>query len=996
MQAAPKSGRRVESRFSGGFPWAERRKADSQKTHADESDLEGVAAQLLFESERTRESASLHAAGVARALLGSYDESVKGLEQVCQLTPHRASAWNDLAAARYALAAATNDPQRLPAALSTVDRALQLSPSSPEALFNRALILTRLGIRNEAMEGWRSVKQVERDPAWANEADRYLTRLRQDVIPPVMPRLQAALKSTDDRELTRLVRVYPQDTRIFAETELLPSWAENVHAGAIDEAKHRFEELQRVATLLAGVNGDRLMSDVVQNIAKAPAETRRRFADAYLAYRQARLHYNEHREGSAEEIQAAAQMFGRAGNPMEHVARYYAANALFASNRVEESRGQLETLFAILDPNRYPSLVAGAEKQLALYYGFRGMWTASLGHVHRSRTRFAAHGERDNAAFAEAVTGEAYDRIGDFGRGWRHRVAALDILSRTPPNSRSLPVLIGAVHAEIMRGDYESALSLIRIARKEAAQVRKRPDLQAETILREAHVLLIARTADETLRSLAEAKRAGAAIENKGAREWVEAEVAVVEAAIVRSSDPRRAIELVTPAIAFFQSRGLGILLPAAYLERGRAQLARGARNDARADFEHGLRWIEQQRANVAVDIRTSLFDTVPELTGELIALLLADGNDSAAFEVVERARARTLIEALGIADAPSGAGIDAVMAALPANAVLVEYALLPNGLAAFCVTPKGLLVHRIDAKPEELRRAIAELRTLIQEREPIADVQRVASQLYAVLLLPLETTIGGAEILYLAPDRFLNATPFAALYDAKDRKYLIQQKQLIVTPSAAFLTRRSQLRRAMRPALVIADPTGATGGTRLDAARQGARDIAALYAAREPLIGPDATIERFIAAAPNSALIHYAGHAHSDDTAGGFLPLAPSRGSDGRLDATAISRLPLHHTNLVILSACATMRGNASRIEGMPSLSRAFLNAGVPAVLGMLWEVDDRLTARLLWQFHQLLHEGTPPSKALREAQIRMITSSGEELPHPASWAAAEILGVD
>jgi CHAT domain-containing protein len=168
------------------------------------------------------------------------------------------------------------------------------------------------------------------------------------------------------------------------------------------------------------------------------------------------------------------------------------------------------------------------------------------------------------------------------------------------------------------------------------------------------------------------------------------------------------------------------------------------------------------------------------------------------------------------------------------------------------------------------------------------------------------------------------------------------------------------------------------------------------MFDAPPPLVGRDATIARFVAAAPQSALIHYSGHAQSDDTAGGFLPLAPTAQSDGRLDATAISRLPLHRTSLVILSACATMRGDVSRVEGMPSLSRAFLNAGAGAVVGMLWEVDEETTAALLAPFHRRVRDGMSPSQALQEAQLEMIHSDRADLRHPATWSAAAFLGND
>ncbi|HUP60880.1 MAG TPA: CHAT domain-containing protein [Thermoanaerobaculia bacterium] len=988
-RAAPQSDRRVEARFSGDFRWAPLRRAEKSKRSDEEWQLEALAAEFLPDENRQ------HAAGVARALLGSFADAVSRLDHACHSAPANAAACNDLAAARYALAIDYDDPHRLPAALSDADRALRLSPFFPQARFNRALILTHLGIRNEALEAWRSAREVERDPAWAAEIDKNIAAFEQAAVAPLGPRLEQALQSAeadDSKPLRALVAAYPQETRTYAETRILTSWAEALNRNDFTVAERILSGAQRIGDLLTVVNGDRLLRDAVNTITAAPASGRRRLAKAHLAYRDGRVRYAAGAASSAEEIANVAEMFARERSPMEHVARYYSANAFFDSNRPEPARRLLDQVIASIDVTRYPSLAAGAEKQLGLYYGFRELWTVSLTHLERSRTLFATRGERVNAAFVGAIAGEASDLTGDFEQGWRHRIAALDVLTRSAPDQRSVSVLIGAVDAETMRGDYESALSLVQVARHEATLVGV-PALTAAAIRREARVLLHARGVRDAEAALLEAKGAAASMSEKRAR--TEAEIAIVEAAIARRSDPERAVATVTPAITFFRTHGLGILLPAAYLERGRAHRARGARADARADFEEGLRSIERQRDNVDMQNRTTLYDTVPELTDELVDLLLEKKEDQpAAFAAVERARARTLIEALGVAQKPGSAGIANIAAALPDSAIFIEYALLPDDVAAFCVGPGGLTVRRLGVKPAQLRRSVAELRARIENRHSLGDVQRAGAELYAALFRPLELMIAGADTLYLGPDRFLNALPFAALYDG--RQFLIEKQRLILAPSGTFLLGRPRLRRELRPALIIADPTSSAGGSRLDAARTAALELKKLYDAPAPLVGPDATVERFKAAAPESALIHYAGHAHSDETAGGFLPLAPSRGVDGRLDATEISRLSLRKTNLVVLSACATMRGDVTRVEGMPSLSRAFLRAGAQAVIGMLWEIDDEATAQLLRPFHQRLRRGMPPSQALREAQIEMLRSRHEEHMQPIAWAAAELLGAD
>jgi hypothetical protein len=54
-------------------------------------------------------------------------------------------------------------------ALVAANRALALKPELPEALFNRALVLSALRT-DGARAAWQTVIKSERDPAWAREA----------------------------------------------------------------------------------------------------------------------------------------------------------------------------------------------------------------------------------------------------------------------------------------------------------------------------------------------------------------------------------------------------------------------------------------------------------------------------------------------------------------------------------------------------------------------------------------------------------------------------------------------------------------------------------------------------------------------------------------------------------------------------------------------------------------------------------------------------------
>ena len=955
-------------------------------------EFEGTAGTALRRA--TRDAAWSHAAGVAIVLLGRPRDGGAQLERAAHLWPHDARIWNDLAVARAAQA--VDDPARLPAALAAADRAIELKAAGAEPFFNRALILTRLGFRQEAARAWRLAAEREFDEEWDDEIRRRLAACIRNETRADPKSLDAALRARDIAQVRRFVAENLESVRAVAETIRVSEWAHAIERGDVQAGERILGDLQLLSVAVAEANGDRFLQDVVRHLERNRSR-HAAIARVHLMYRDARLHYRDQAKSSDRELRDVAASFERLGSPMEHVARYYAANATFDRNQVEAARAMLERVLADIEGRGYRSLAAGTRKQLGLCYGFQGLWTASLLHLDRAFGAFRSIGEPVNAAFTQAILGEAYDRIGQIERGWRHRVAALNVLGADQPNQRLVAVVIGAVHAEILRGDFAAARSLLTIGRAQADSVGD-PLLTSEMMVREVRALMILQSTAAARDLLAAAKLVSSRIDDPVARLRVDSDIRIVEGAMLRVTKPRAAIEIITPAIAFYEANGFEILLPDAYLERGRAHLANGDPARAIDDYQKGLAALEHQRANTSAEIRTRIFDTVPELVAEAIELLLRAGREREAFAVLERARARTLTEALAGPSGPSrAADIDSIIASVPEDGLLVEYALLPGRVVAFCLRrERGLTVVELPVEPEPLRKNVEELTAAIDLLKPEAELQRVAATLHEGLIRPLGDHLTGVETLYVVPDRFLYAVPFNALFDRERGQYLIEQKRVVIAPSGAFLLRRQGLTRTLQPALIVSDPAGERQGKWLPAARREAAAIAGLYDRAVLIGGPDATVERFTTAVRDTALLHYAGHAGTDDAGGGFLPLAPSAHDDGRLDATAISHLRLRNAALVILSACATMRGHTARVEGMPSISRAFLAAGSPAVLGMLWDVRDEDAARLLLGFHTRLVRDRSPSGALQAVQRDFIRSDDPRLRHPGSWAFAELLGVD
>src|SRR5215218_4098707 len=115
---------------------------------------------------------------------------------------------------------------------------------------------------------------------------------------------------------------------------------------------------------------------------------------------------------------------------------------------------------------------------------------------------------------------------------------------------------------------------------------------------------------------------------------------------------------------------------------------------------------------------------------------------------------------------------------------------------------------------------------------------------------------------------------------------------------------------------------------------------VAALYPQAETLTGPWATKSRFLTEVGRYEIVHFAGHAISNEEFPllSMLVLAPEAGSAGALMAHEIYGLKLERTRLVVLAACSTARARISPGEGVLGLARPFLAAGVPSVVASLW----------------------------------------------------------
>nr|VFK57389.1 MAG: CHAT domain-containing protein [Candidatus Kentron sp. TC] len=120
--------------------------------------------------------------------------------------------------------------------------------------------------------------------------------------------------------------------------------------------------------------------------------------------------------------------------------------------------------------------------------------------------------------------------------------------------------------------------------------------------------------------------------------------------------------------------------------------------------------------------------------------------------------------------------------------------------------------------------------------------------------------------------------------------------------------------------------------------------------------------------------------------------------GEDGILYALEAQNLNLEGTELVVLSACDTGKGEVDYSEGVYGLTRAFRTAGARNILMTLWPLHDELAKEFMVDFYRNWLSGASgpsgnptaktPAEALRETRLAWIESKDERKCSPRYWA--------
>jgi CHAT domain-containing protein len=965
--------RTVEARLSG-VPWAPLQRTASGR---DAYRLHLAAREVIVDIPKRQTPEARRTVAMAYLLSNDSKRAIATLSALTRSTPD-ARSWNDLAAAHYTAGVASSRMSELIDALTDVDTALRFGPRLTEALFNRALILEHIGLRASACNAWKNYLDRDSTSRWAVEARPRLAALSRTE-PPFR---EIFLRDYDRFAVSAdaahdLARRYPQETRTWGETEVLGRWAEAFRNE--DAVAERHLRLARELGVQLAHNGDRMLQRAVDAIETANGSRRDALASGHLDFRLGQKTYQQGRLADAESIlRRAAAAFDTGRSPIAHLARYFAANAAYDQGRVHEATTQLESLLTSL-PADFPAARAQIQWQLALCRGANARWGDALQIFGEARTTFEQLGERGNAAKMTEFTAEVDEMIGDTEAAWNYRTSALPQLGReTTP---LLQAIFGVLsQAAVLRRDWQTAGSFANLE-IEACETLKNPAELADALLRRA--LVRQRLHDAGATADAEAARdLIARLPDQGLRSRLNARRMAIEGMI--STQPLEAVRLLSKAIDFHQgSGGQRMFLPLLLLHRARAYRGTGDTTLALADLDSAIAEIESHRQSLLdLDKRWSVFESADAIFEDAINLALSKHDDSAAFAYAERGRARALLESMP-------GDWSASTTRVPAGTAIVEYAVLTGRIVTFVVDHRGIRAATSDVDREELDTRATSFTAAVGRGD---DTRAVGRSLYRDLFDPVAPLIDMEQTLVIVPDATLSRLPFAALI-GPDNRFLIEQHQIVVAPSAAVYERASKrhdTNPGPRKLLMVmnGDATGVLDP--LPEARAEASAISRMYRDVSLLSGASATPSAFEREAPRANIIHFTGHALTSEISTNESSLILAGGEAARLTTSQIAAIRLDHCSTVILAACGTARGKVTRFEGTLSVARAFLAAGSPSVVATLWPIDDAQAARFFPRIHERLVRGATPAEALRAAQIEWIRRSES----PAIWAAVQAIG--
>jgi CHAT domain-containing protein len=357
----------------------------------------------------------------------------------------------------------------------------------------------------------------------------------------------------------------------------------------------------------------------------------------------------------------------------------------------------------------------------------------------------------------------------------------------------------------------------------------------------------------------------------------------------------------------------------------------------------------------------------------------------------------------------------------------IVAYLVTPESVFAFMITSGLFRTEKLPVSANTVRARVQNYVDLIAEDDE--GWQEVSRKLYDELVAPINELLPPeVDRLVIIPDDALHYLAFETLiHDIGSEspsvpRYLLEDFTLSYAPSASVLAELGVSGSTASIAetadvAVFANPTFAPAllaqndspstVVRWLYAEEGLRVTRIPFSATEAkavkrYAGGGSTIYTGAEASENRVktdrldrfrVIHFATHGliSQQMPARSALVLTPGGDEDGFLQVREIYGLKLK-SDLVVLSACQTARGQVLAGEGVRGLAQAFLYAGARSVVASLWDVNDERATEFMESFYKNLSSKKSKADALRAAKLELLRQDATASPR--YWAAFVLIG--
>lgn len=1046
LQRIYKDRRSTETRIAefNYAPWIEKR-GDKEGPDGTESEY---AERLFLDAVRDKPGAeSHHGLGIFYLTQRRFDKAIAQFELSARYAPSNAKLHSDWGAALLESGLARVDEKGGKAvedfskSFEHLQKALELDPERLDALFNLALLYKAQGMADRAKETWEEYLKKEPDPKWADEAREKLNQLDEERHTSLLNKEELlneflqAYKRKDVEKAWQLLSCSKDPlSGISILEQLLDLYLDYSLNGKTPDAQDILTVLSFVGELELKRAKDTYSRTLASFYRTQPTDHLSRMKQARDLTKQGHIYYVEDQYARAIDVYTEArEVFGQLGNRAEAaMGDYWIAYCHTEIFDTKTASLLFEKLLRFCEANQFQWLRIRSLSGLGANYYIKNKHSEAARYYHSSLNMAEEIEDSISALNALDSLTELYRSIGNYPRSFECIQRGFPHTVRSPlnPNQRLR-------HYSIMASTLTSA------GFWNAALEYQKESLRGEisnTLINAAvsYANLGALYAkqkkyDDANKSINLAYETANRVNDERIRDGLIAYSSLYLGHVYREfQDFDNAVTTYTDTIKRFSKLEIPVMLYQAH--KGKLYCHVGSNNERliEEELQTTLRILEENRLIILEgDNRNSFFDMEQNVYDIAIDYTYSRLHESErAFEFSEASRARSLLDMLKgtfvIKDSQSFPDIhfpqafsplkfEEIKKRLPDTAQVVQYSVLDEKIIVWVITNGDNTSFIIPIDRAELDADVKEYLRLISN-PPASDydtVKQLSERLFDTLIKPISLSLDSNKTIYIMPDKILSYLPFESLLSSVTDRYMLEDYNIAYSPSSSvFLICEEEARRknssSVENILSLGNPTfdkdTFSGLGDLRSAKREAERISRFYDGPTLLTGPEVKESFVTTEMEKFEVVHIAAHSILDEYSPmqskilltmGVNGTGSGSNGDGILEAKELYKLKLLRTRLVVLSSCQSGIDHYYKGEGMLSLARPFIAAGVPLVVASLWEVDSDTTADLMIDFHNYRKsEKRPTVEALTRARLKMMSRDSERFRHPYYWASFIAIG--